>query len=258
MRLFDTHAHVTDEALDSARKDILLSLNKDLAGFMECATCLNDMDKVVSISKENERVFCAVGVHPHEAKDFGDLTVDKIKKLLDFKRTVAIGEIGLDYHYEFSPKDVQKDVFEKQLSLAKSLKVPVVIHMREATKDTIDILKAHSGVNGVFHCFSGSKETAKIALDMGFYISFSGTVTFSNAVSVVEAADYVPIDRLMAETDSPYLSPQPFRGKTNRPENVRYTIEKLSQIKGISFEEMREINIVNFKRLFNVLEKYEG
>lgn len=255
MRLFDTHAHVIDEKLDSEREDILSSLNKELVGFMECATSANDIDKVLKFSKENEKIFCAIGVHPHEAKDFEDFVLDRIKELLNFKRAVAIGEIGLDYHYDFSPRAVQKEVFEKQLSLAKSVDVPVVIHMREATKDTIDILRNYSGVRGVFHCFSGSRETAKIALDMGFYISFSGTVTFSNAHSVIEAAEYVPIDMIMAETDSPYLSPNPLRGKTNRPENVRYTIEKLSLIKEVSFEEMCEVNIENYKRLFNVLEE---
>lgn len=255
MRLFDTHAHVTDEKLDNERAEILSSLNKDLVGFMECATSPNDIDKVLKISKENEKVFCAIGVHPHEAKDFDDLTLNKIRGLLNFKRAVAIGEIGLDYHYELSPKAIQKEVFEQQLSLAKSINVPVVIHMREATKDTLDILKAYNSVRGVFHCFSGSKETAKVALDMGFYISFSGTVTFSNAMSAIEVADYVPIDMIMAETDSPYLSPHPLRGKTNRPENVKYAIEKLSSIKGVSFEKMCEVNIENFRRLFKVLEE---
>jgi TatD DNase family protein len=165
-------------------------------------------------------------------------------------KVVAIGEIGLDYHYDLSPRDVQQKVFMQQLALAIRLRLPVVIHMREATQDMLAILREHKGLTGVMHCYSGSPETAEILVDMGLCVSFTGSVTFKNARKTVEAAAVVPLNRIMAETDCPYLSPEPMRGRRNDPSNVRHVLQKLADIKGISFEDMCAVNIENAKGLY--------
>lgn len=256
MRIFDTHSHILDERLLDKRQDILLSIGKEMAGFMECATSRTDIPLVRALSDENERIYCALGIHPQEAQDFSYEDIDFIKQhILSAKRAAAIGEIGLDYHYDEPSKEKQKQAFDAQLSLAEELKKPIVIHMRDASEDTFDILNMHKGISGVFHCFSGSKESAKRALDMGFYISFSGTITFKNARKGLEVLEYVPLSRLLAETDCPYLSPEPLRGRTNEPKNVEHTIRFIAEKKGISFEEMCETNIRNYRKLFMIAEE---
>jgi TatD DNase family protein len=192
-------------------------------------------------------------VHPHEAKDVGGDYLEQLIALAVQPKVVAIGEIGLDYHYDLSPRDVQQKVLLQQLALASRLRLPVVIHMREATQDMLAILREHKGLTGVMHCYSGSPETAEILVDMGICISFTGSVTFKNARKTVEAAAVVPLNRLMAETDCPYLSPEPMRGRRNDPSNVRHVLQKLADIKGISFEDMCAVNIENAKGLYHKL-----
>jgi len=253
VRLFDTHAHLLDKRFDEDRESLIASLpGKGMVGMIEVGCDVEDSRLAAQMAAQHDYVYAAVGIHPHDAGSAKDGYLDSLEDLAAQKKVVAIGEIGLDYHYDFSPREVQKQVFAAQLSLAQRLGMPVIIHMREATADTLDILRAHIGVRGVMHCFSGSAETAKICVGMGLYVSFTGTVTFKNARKVVDAAAAVPLDRLMAETDCPYLSPEPVRGKRNDPGNVKYVIEKLADIHGVSADEMAETNIRNAKELYGI------
>lgn len=254
--VIDTHTHILDDLFFKDRKVLIKKINEsELSGMIECGTDLEDSSKAVRLAHSNPIIYAAVGVHPHNAAKAPADYLETLRSLLMQDKVVAIGEIGLDYHYDYSPRDVQKSVFEEQLQMSLVLHKPMVIHLREATEDMMNILRRYSSLRGVLHCFSGSVETARECLNMGLYISFSGSITFKNAVHVREAAQAVPLDRLLAETDCPYMSPEPFRGKRNEPENVKYVLEKLARIKNISFEEMCEINERNAKALFGVKGK---
>lgn len=251
--LFDTHAHLLDSRFDEDREELIQKLpSLGIEGLIEIGTTIGESEKALALAARVPYIYAAVGVHPHEAKDAPPDYLDSLKSLAAHQKVVAIGEIGLDYHYDFSPRDVQQKVFEQQLALSLSLGLPVVIHMREATQDTLSMLREHKGVRGVMHCYSGSAQTAELLLNMGLCISFTGAVTFKNARKTVEAAAVTPLSHLMAETDCPYLSPEPVRGRRNDPSNVRYVIEKLAQIKNITFEQMCEINTNNAKGLYNI------
>jgi TatD DNase family protein len=254
MRLFDTHAHLLSERFDEDREAVIAALpGQGVVGMLEIGCTAQDSRKAVSLAESADYIWAAIGVHPHESAEAEPDYIERLEALAATPRAVAIGEIGLDYHYDFSPRDVQRQVFERQLALAQRLGLPVIIHMREATQDTLAMLREHKGLAGVMHCFSGSAETAEICLGLGLHVSFTGSVTFRNARKVVDAAAMVPPDRLMAETDCPYLAPEPVRGRRNDPSNVRYVIEKLAQIKGIGADEMAEINIRNAKELFRII-----
>lgn len=253
MRLFDTHAHLLDEKFDEDRASLIESLpSLGLEGVIEIGTTVDDSRAAAQLAADVDYIYAAVGVHPHEAQDVSADYIAQLEALAAQPKVVAIGEIGLDYHYDLSPRDVQQRVFTEQLSLAKRLSLPIAIHMREATQDTLAILREHSGLKGVMHCFSGSAETAKILVEMGFCVSFTGSVTFKNARKTAEAARAVPLNRLMAETDSPYLSPEPVRGRRNDPSNVRHVLQKLADIKGVPFEDMCAVNIENAKGLYHI------
>jgi len=253
MRLFDTHAHLLDEKFDEDRASLIESLpSLGLEGVIEIGTTVDDSRAAAQLAADVDYIYAAVGVHPHEAKDVSTDYIAQLEALAAQPKVVAIGEIGLDYHYDLSPCDVQQRVFAEQLSLAKRLSLPIAIHMREATQDTLAILREHPGLKGVMHCFSGSAETAEILVDMGLCVSFTGSVTFKNARKTVEAARAVPLNRLMAETDSPYLSPEPVRGRRNDPSNVRHVLQKLADIKGVPFDDMCAVNIENAKGLYHI------
>lgn len=253
MRLFDTHAHLLDHKFDVDRQILINTLpEQGLVGVIECGTTVRDSKRAVALAESAPYMYAAVGVHPHESNEAQSDFIIQLEALAQKDKAIAIGEIGLDYHYDFSPKETQRKVFEQQLCLAEKLELPVAIHMRESTEDMLGILKEHPGLRGVVHCFSGSAETAEILIKMGLHISFTGSVTFDNARKVVEAAAVVPVERLMAETDCPYLSPEPVRGTRNNPVNVKFVLQKLASIKGISFEDMCEANINNAKRLYNI------
>jgi TatD DNase family protein len=253
VRLFDTHAHLLSEKFDEDRQALIDALpGQGLTGVIEIGTDIEYSEKAAQLASEVDYIYAAIGVHPHDA---GEAPKDYIERLTEVARrpkVVAIGEIGLDYYYDFSPREVQREVFSRQLDLAVRLGLPAIIHMREATQDTLSLLREHKGLRGVMHCFSGSAETAEICLGLGLHVSFTGSVTFKNARKVVEAAAVVPLNRLMAETDCPYLSPEPVRGKRNDPGNVRYVLQKLAEIKGVTPDEMCEINIENAKGLFAI------
>ncbi len=253
MRLFDTHAHLLDERFDEDRASLIETLpSLGMEGMIEVGTTVQDSRAAVNLAADVNYIYAAIGVHPHEAKDVSGDYISQLEALAAQPKAVAMGEVGLDYHYDLSPRDAQQRVFSEQLALAMRLGLPVVIHMREATQDTLAILREHPGLKGVMHCFSGSAETAEILVDMGLCVSFTGSVTFKNARKTVEAAQVVPLNRLMAETDCPYLSPEPVRGRRNDPSNVRYVLQKLADIKGVPFEDMCAINIENAKGLYKI------
>ncbi|MBR1735103.1 MAG: TatD family hydrolase, partial [Alphaproteobacteria bacterium] len=219
-------------------------------------TELSDVDEIREISESYKNVFRSVGIHPIEAQKTlmaftQDEIVNTIKNHSELSKTIAIGEIGLDYHFEKNSEFQQKQLFRLQLELAKECKLPVSIHSRDAITDTISILEDYPGVQGVIHCFSGEKDFARRSLDLGFYISISGVVTFKNANELRESLKFIPLDRLLIETDAPFLAPVPFRGKINEPAFVVYTATKIAEILNNNIEEIAQITTENFFKLFN-------
>ncbi|MTI48824.1 MAG: TatD family deoxyribonuclease [Firmicutes bacterium] len=253
--LIDSHAHLDDKRFDKDRDDIISDLKKDDVDIVinPGADFLSSV-KAVSLSEKYENIYAAVGIHPHDAKTMDDETINVLRDLTKKGKVVAIGEIGLDYHYDNSPRDIQQQRFREQIKLAKELKLPIIVHDRDAHKDTFDIISEELDENltGVIHSFSASTEMAKKYIDMGFYISFSGPITFKNAKQPKEVAKEIPLEHILIETDSPYLTPEPHRGKRNQPINVRYVAGKIAELKGIKFEEVAKVTAENTKRLFNI------
>jgi TatD DNase family protein len=234
MELFDTHCHLTfDQLAGDVEAVVRRSISAGVTGWVTVGTDPQQNLKAVEFAERFENMYAAVGIHPHDAKDVTTEALNELKALARNQKVVAVGETGLDYHYNFSPPDAQKKVFIEQLGIAAELDLPVIIHSRQAFDETIDILKRHGGVKKVvFHCFSGSAEQAKIVLDAGFYISFTGVVTFKNAEKTRRAARSVPLDRLMVETDCPYMSPEPMRKqKINEPALMLHTAKCLAELK---------------------------
>ncbi len=251
--LFDTHAHLNDERFLEDRDEIILSLKENGVGaYCEIGYDIKSSYRAFELSQKYDFIYSAVGVHPHDSKDMTEDDLSKLSKLLKEKKVVALGEIGLDYYYDNSDRETQRHWFSRQLSLARELCVPVVIHTRDAMEDTINILKAFGTGDGIIHCYSGSKESAKILLDMGYYISLAGPVTFKNANNLIEVAKYIPKDRLLIETDSPYLAPVPYRGKRNCPVYVKEVAKRISEIRGESFEEIEKTTFENAKKVYRI------
>lgn len=257
MRLFDSHAHLCDGRFDADRTQLIGSLAaKGVLGVLECATGPEDLHVVVELAAQYAQIWAAVGVHPHEADAYSPQVETDVRTLAAQPKVVAIGEIGLDYHYDFSPRAAQQAVLDAQLVLAHELGLPVVLHSREATQDMLAALRRAPGVRGVLHCFSGSVETARQALDLGLHLGVGGSLTFKNAVKALEVAAYAPLDRLLVETDSPYLAPVPLRGQRNDPSLVRLVAEKLAAVRGISLEKIAEATWQNTVRLFGMDVEY--
>lgn len=250
MTLFDTHAHYDDEAFDADR-DTVLSTFDGLVIDPGCT--LESSRAAVALANRHRHVYAAVGIHPENCGGFLTEHLDELRRLARQSKVVAIGEIGLDYYWaENPPREFQRQVFRAQLELALELDLPVIIHDREAHGDSLAIVKEYPALRGVFHCYSGSVEMAKELLDRGWYLGFDGPVTYKNARRTVEVAEMIPIDRILVETDSPYMSPVPVRGKRNDSRNVAYIVEKLAQIKGISSDEMAILTLANGKKLFGI------
>jgi TatD DNase family protein len=253
----DSHAHVDGPEFDADREEVI-----ERAWAAGVSKILNvgtgdphsgAFERAVELGRKHENVYTAIGTHPHDARLYDDQAEDKIKRLIESERVIAWGEIGLDFHYDNSPRDVQVDVFKRQLRAAHECDLPVVIHTREAEPETIDILKidyADANRRGVFHCFSGSMDLARRALELGFMISFSGIVTFKKADELRAVAKEVPLDRLLIETDCPYLSPIPYRGKRNEPAYVVEVARCLAVIHNLEIEEFARITTENFQRFF--------
>ncbi|TCP22558.1 TatD DNase family protein [Scopulibacillus darangshiensis] len=253
--LFDTHTHINAEQFKDDFADMLVRAKE--AGVVNMVVVGFDQQTIkdaMAIAEEYEHIYAAVGWHPVDAIDMTDDDLQWIEELSKHPKVVAIGEMGLDYHWDKSPKDIQKDVFRKQIRLAKKVKLPIIIHNREATEDILEILKDEHAeeVGGVMHCFSSDWETAKQCLDMNFYIGFGGPVTFKNAQLPKEVAAQVPLDRLLVETDCPYLSPHPYRGKRNEPARVKLIAEKIAELKGLSYEVLAKKTSDNAKQFFGL------
>lgn len=254
--LFDTHAHYDDPRFDGIRDDLLATMpGKGVKYITNIGTDLATSRATLELTRKYPFVYGAAGFHPHEAKSMTDEALDEIVSMLGDGKIRAMGEIGLDYYYDLSERDVQRAAFARQLEIAKELDVPVVIHEREACADMLDILSASGVRRGVVHCFGGSRETAKILLDMGFYISFTGVITFKNARKAYEVVPYIPSDRIMAETDCPYLTPVPFRGETNHSGYLKYTVEKIAEMRGISFEEAAAMTFGNALAFYGIKDQ---
>ncbi|MEJ8751984.1 TatD family hydrolase [Lagierella sp. ICN-221743] len=253
-QMIDSHAHLDEERFDEDRDELIKSLKENAISYIiNPSSDMETSRRVVKLSNRYDNIFAAVGIHPHDAEGFKEEDLDELRELSKDERVVAIGEIGLDYYYDNSPREIQKEVFKKQLELAYELDLPVIIHTRDAMGDTYDILKEFEGrVRGVMHCYTGSVEMAEKFMKLGFYISIAGPVTFKNAVNVREMAKQIPLERLLIETDSPYLAPVPNRGKRNDPTNVRYVADMLANLKEIQIDKIIEHSRENTVKLFSL------
>lgn len=254
MKIVDSHSHIDDEKFDIDREEVVSLFDENKIDFIvDPASDVKSSEKIVEIVKKFSRVYGAVGIHPHEVEDITDDDLKKIYNLSFSNKIVAIGEIGLDYYYDNSPREKQKEIFRKQLEIAKKRNLPVIIHTREAMQDTFDILSEFKGdITGVMHCYTGSFEMAKKFINLGFYISISGVVTFKNATNVREMAKKIPLDNLLIETDSPYLTPEPNRGKRNESKFVWLVAQKLSELKNIEINNLIYNTNSNARNLFKI------
>lgn len=256
--LIDTHAHLDSSGFDNDRELVLQRAREaGVERILNVGFNRETIPSTISLAEAHDWIYAIVGWHPVDSIDMKDQDLDWIRELSHHPKVVAIGEIGLDYHWDTSPKDVQHRVFREQIKLAKEVNKPIVIHNRDAHEDIVRILKEEGAdeVGGVMHCFSGSWETAQLCLDMNFYISFGGPVTFKNARVPKEVMKRVPIDRLLIETDAPYLAPHPYRGKRNESAYVRLVAEEAAAIKGLKLEEISKITTANAERCFRLPQK---
>ena len=252
--LFDTHAHMDDRAFDGDREELLSSLpERGVALLMNPGCSLASSRAASRLSQEYDYIYAAVGSHPDAADEVDEAVLEEYRKLCKLNPKIkAIGEIGLDYHYEDIPRGIQQRAFRMQMELARELDLPVIVHEREAHEDGLKIISEFPEVTGVFHCYSGSAEMAKLLVDRGWYIGFTGVLTFKNARKAVEVAQSIPLERIVLETDCPYMSPEPFRGKRNDPSRLCYMAEKLAQLRSLPVERIHEITVENGKRLYRI------
>ncbi len=253
--IFDTHAHYDDEAFDEDREELLASLQSHgIEAVTNVGASIKTSENTIKLTEKYSYIYGAIGVHPNETGELNDEKLNWLKENASRNKIVAIGEIGLDYYWEEPDHETQKSWFVGQLNLAKEVKLPVIIHSRDAAKDTLDIMKAeHSqDVGGVIHCFSYGKEMAREYLNMGFYLGIGGVLTFKNARKLKEVVEYMPLDQLVLETDCPYLAPVPNRGKRNSSLNLPYVIDEISAIKGIFRDEVVEVTSRNAKKLYHL------
>lgn len=250
--IFDAHAHYDDEKFNDDREELLCSMPEKGVGYIvNAGVDIATSQWSLEYAEKYSFMYGAVGIHPESADDLPQDYISQLEKLAQHKKAVAIGEIGLDYYWDNVAREVQKKVFTEQLELAKAMNLPVVIHDREAHGDTMDILRNYKP-NGLLHCFSGSVEMCKEIVKLGMSISLGGVVTFKNARQSVEVAEYIPLDRLLLETDAPYLTPVPFRGKRCDSSMIKFTAMRIAEIKGISMEELLNITTENACRLYNI------
>ena len=252
--LFDTHAHLNDRAFDSDRETLFESFAQSGVGYVMNAGCDVDSSKaVIALAQRYPWMYASVGSHPDSADEVNDAVLAEYEKLCKLNPEVrAIGEIGLDYHYEDIPRQIQLQAFRAQMALAARLDMPVIVHEREAHEDGMTVVKEFPTVKGVFHCYSGSAEMAKELVRLGWYIGFTGVLTFKNARKAVETAASIPLDRIVLETDCPYMAPEPHRGKRNHPGYLPYMAQKLAEIRGISLEEVTAATTENAFRLYRL------
>lgn len=258
MKLFDTHCHLDDERFNEDREELIENLRKDgVDRLVTAGYSLEGSKRAVELSEKYDFIFSTVGISPNDVPETMEELDEELKQIeelyMNAKKIVAVGEIGLDYHWNTENKDIQKKAFIKQIELANKLNLPIQIHTRDAVMDTLEILKNHLvNKKGIFHCCPFNRELVKEGLKLGFYISFAGPTTFKNSKNASEIIQLVPDDKMLVETDSPYLSPEPFRGKRNDPRNVQYIIKKIAELKEKSFEDIEKIVYENANRIFNI------
>ena len=252
--LFDTHAHMDDRAFDTDREELLSALpGQGIALLMNPGCSLESSRNASRLSQTYDYIYAAVGSHPDVADEVTDEVLEQYRELCKLNPKIkAIGEIGLDYHYEDIPRDIQKKAFRAQMALAAELDLPVIVHERDAHEDGMTIVREFPTVKGVFHCYSGSAEMARQLVDLGWYIGFTGVLTFKNARKALEVASSIPLDRLVLETDCPYMAPEPFRGKRNDPGKLYRMAERLAELRGLTVEEIHAITTENGKRLYRI------
>lgn len=251
--LIDTHCHLYEPDYDAIREELISKLQKNGVSKLICVGCnIKTTEQSIALAEKYDFIFAEAGFHPCDTADITDEMWERMTELSAHPKVRAIGEIGLDYHWDSSPREKQKYWFAKQIDFANSVNLPVVIHSRDATADTLEILKAHKPKKGVFHCFSGSVETLREIICMGLSISLGGVVTFKNAKNAAECAKAVPLDRFMLETDCPYLAPEPFRGKLNRPDYTLYVAQKIAALRGMDTQEIINITRKNAELMFNL------
>ncbi len=253
--IFDTHAHYDDEAFDEDREELLAQLpQQGIAKVVNIGASLASCKRTIELMERYDYIYGAIGVHPSDTAELTEESFAWLKEQCQLEKCLAVGEIGLDYYWDEPDREIQKKWFIRQLQMARELQLPVVIHSREAAKDTIDIMKEQKAeeIGGVVHCYSYTKETAKTFLDMGFYFGIGGVVTFKNAKKLKEAVEYIPMDRIVIETDCPYLAPDPNRGKRNSSLNLPYVIKEIAALKGLTEEQVKEITWENAHRLYRI------
>ena len=252
MQYFDSHAHYDDKRFREDREELLRELlpASGVSHIINIGCDIKSSEQSIRLADRYDYIYAAVGVHPHELYDMSSQTIAKLKKLSEHPKVVAIGEIGLDYYYDTHPRELQRFWFRQQLRLAEEVALPVVIHSREASQETFDIIQSTQVRRGSIHCYSGSAQMAVDYVKMGFHIGVGGVVTFSNAKKLVETVEAVPIEHILIETDCPYLSPNPNRGKRNDSSNLKYVVEKIAEIKKMTPEAVAKITAENAKSLF--------
>ncbi|MBQ3119166.1 MAG: TatD family hydrolase [Clostridia bacterium] len=250
---FDTHTHLDDEKFDTDRDELIASFKGEgLALAVNIGANIKTSKNSIALAEKYDFIYASVGVHPNDVAGMTESDLVKLEEWAKHPRVVAIGEIGLDYHYDEPDPEIQKVWFERQLLLAKKLNMPYVVHDRDAHADVLEIIKKAGYFNGVMHCFSGSAEMARQVTDLGMYVSIAGQVTFKNAPKVQAVALCVPLDKLLIETDSPYLTPEPFRGKRNNSSYVKYTAQKIAELRGMEVAEIAKITMENGRRFYNI------
>ena len=254
MEFFDSHAHYNDERFEEDRDELIKAIyNEGITKIINAGYSLESSKKAIEISNDYDFMHTTAGISPNDIDDFKEENLEKIEKLAKNKKVVAIGEIGLDYHWNTENKDLQKHVFISQIEIANKLDLPIVIHTREAIYDTLDILKRNKcNKKGIFHCCPLNIDLVREGLKLGFYISFAGPVTFKNSKNADEIIKMVPLDKILIETDSPYLSPEPLRGKRNDSRNVKYIAQRIAEAKGISLEKVAKTTYANAKAIFSL------
>ena len=259
MKLFDTHAHCDDGRIQAEFEGgtegyIKYQLENGVGNIVNIGTNLDNSRVSIALSEKIPQVYASCGIHPYDIRFYSnvDATLQELEALLSHEKVVALGEIGLDYHYEDSDLNLQAIFFEKQMELAEKLDIPVIIHDRDAHGDCMDVIRRHPKVKGIFHSFSGSAEMAEELVRLGWYISFSGPITYKNARKPKEACAAIPMERILIETDAPYLPPTPYRGQMNHPCYVIKTTEEIAKIKGISLESVAEITYNNAKAVYRI------
>ena len=254
--LFDTHAHMNDRAFDCDREALLEALPQEGIGLLMNPGCnLEDSRQAVRLAEKYPYIYAAVGSHPDSADEVSEAVIEQYRQLCRYEKVKAIGEIGLDYHYEDIPREIQKKAFRMQLELARETGLPVIVHERDAHEDGMEIIREFPQVTGVFHCYSGSAQMAQQLVELGWYIGFTGVLTFKNARKALETAAAIPLERIVLETDCPYMAPEPFRGKRNSPAYLYRMAEKLAQLRELPVEDIHRITVENGKRLYRIETK---